>query len=449
MRPGADLTQFDERSDQDAERVLVLRSSGCVVGAAGPAPSLAIMHDPWLTAREGSPLANLAATLHAKLEEASRRSFNRKPRGDAAERRLAIIQNLVASLALVALRHPPGTRIVIQADKRAATRYDRKELPRGPLITAVKSMAEEGLVLYHEAVFKQRRTTIEPAPALKAMLVSAEVTVGDIARVPGGETIVLKATTGRNRPKVLVDYIDTDETLRLRAEMGTINAALAGADVRLWGERLPPDQLVRVFHIGSVAAPATFDSHGRLFRGSWQFLPRAERAGLTVNGEHLMELDYRAMYIHLAYALSGAALPSKDPYDIPGLEGYRPGVKKAVASLFFREGRLRRLAGELRELLPEGWTARRLEAAVAAKHPAIAHLLGTNIGPTLANTESNILVAVLLRLCGQGVVALPIHDCVLVAWGNTLAARTAMLEESRRLVGAALPVDQKGTRTRC
>ncbi|WP_192255035.1 hypothetical protein [Mesorhizobium silamurunense] len=392
---------------------------------------------------------SLAATLHAKLEASSGRNSNRKPRGDAAERRLAIVQNLVASLALVALRHPPRTRIVIQADKQAATRYDRKELPRGPLIKTLKSMADERLVLYHEAVFKQRRTTIEPAPGFKAMLAGVGAAVGDIGRAPGGETIVLKATAGRNRPKVLVDYDDTDETIRLRAEMGTINAALAGADIRLWGERLPPDQLVRVFHIGSVDAPASFDGHGRLFRGSWQFLPRAERAGLTISGERLVELDFRAMYVHLAYALSGAALPSKDPYDIPGLEGYRPAAKKAVASLFFREGRLCRLAGELRELLPEGWTARGLEAAVAARHPAIAHLLGTNIGPTLANIESSILVAVLLRLCGQGVVALPIHDCVLVAGGNTAATRTAMLEESRRLVGVALPVDQKGTGTRC
>lgn len=441
------MRHFDERSDQDQDHdpPLVLLGGGYLGEGAIPPPALTIMHDPWLTVREPSPLADLAASAHVKLEAASGRNPNRKPRGDAAKRRLVIVQNLVASLALVSLRHPPGTRIVIQADKQAATRYDRKELPRGPLIKTLKSMAEGGLVTYHGAVFRQRRTTIEPALGFKALLAGEGAAVGDIGRAPGGETIVLKATAGRNRPKVLVDYDDTDETLRLRAEMGTINAALAGADIRLWGKRLPPDQLVRVFHIGSVDAPATFDGHGRLFRGSWQFLPRAERAGLTISGERLVELDYRAMYVHLAYALSGMAIPAGDPYDLPGLERHRAAVKKAIASLFFRDGTMRRLAGELRELLPGGWTAKRLMAAVAARHPAIAHAFGSNIGPRLANVESGILVAVLLRLLSEGVVALPIHDCVLVAGRHKELARVVMLRESRRLAGTEVPVEEKAS----
>ncbi|CAH2405266.1 hypothetical protein [Mesorhizobium ventifaucium] len=414
---------------------------GMVVASLPPSPT--IMHDPWLTTREASPLADMAASLNARLEGTSRRNPKRKPRWDAAQRRLAIVQNLVANLAMLAFRHQPGTRLAVQAHKQAVNRYDREELPRGPLITTLKLMAEQGLVHYHQAVFKQLRTTIEPAPQMRAMLAGSGAALGDISRAPGGETIILKAVVGRGRPKVLVDYSDTVETLRLRAEMGTINAALARSDIRLCGSRPPPDQLVRVFLIGSPEAPASFDGHGRLFRGFWEFLPRAERAGITINGERVVELDYRAMYVHLAYALLGAGLPGRDPYDIPGLERHRDAVKKAVASLFFREGALRRLAGELRELLPEGWTASRLTAAVAARHPAIAHLFGTNIGPRLANAESGVLVAVLLRLLSEGVVALPIHDCVLVAESNKEAARTAMLQEARRLVGVALPVEEK------
>ncbi|TGT57716.1 hypothetical protein EN813_037475 [Mesorhizobium sp. M00.F.Ca.ET.170.01.1.1] len=401
------------------------------------------MQDLWLTVREPSPTADLAATLHAKLETTSARNPNRKPRADAAERRLAIVQNLVANLALVALRHPPGTRLAVQADKKAATRYDRKDLPRGPLIDTLKSLTEAELAVYHAAIFKHLRTTVEPSARLRSMLTQARVSLADIGRAPGGETVILKAVVGRNRPKILVDYPDSGETLRLRAEMKTINDALARADIRLYGERQPPDQLVRVFLVGGAEAPATFGGHGRLFGGFWQSLPRARRAGLTIGGERLVELDYRAMYVHLAYALIGATPPAGDPYAVAGLEGHRDAVKKAAASLFFRDGALRRLSGGLRELLPAGWTAKRLSAAVEAKHPAIAALLGTNIGPSLANTESNILVAVLLQLLAQGVVALPIHDCVLVAQSGKAAAMAAMREESRRLVGVALPVEEK------
>ncbi|CAN7738659.1 hypothetical protein LJR234_006644 [Mesorhizobium amorphae] len=48
-----------------------------------------------------------------------------------------------------------------------------------------------------------------------------------------------------------------------------------------------------------------------------------------------------------------------------------------------------------------------------------------------------------LRLIAQGVVALPVHDCVLVVESAKAAAMAAMREESRRLVGVALPVEEK------
>lgn len=437
------MTHFDERSEQDHDPPLVLLGGEDLGQRTVPPLPPTLMHDPWLTVREQSPLADAAASLHAKVEAAFARNPTRKPRADAAERRLAIIQNLVVNLALVALRHPSGTRLAFQADKKAATRYDRRDLPRGPLIDILKSLAEDGLAVYHPAVFKHLRTTAEPSARLRLMLTQAGASLVDISRAPGGETVILKAVVGRARPKPLVDYPDTGETLRLRAEMETINDALAEADIRLCGERQPPHQLVRVFLVDGPEAPPTFDGHGRLFGGFWQSLPRARRVGLTIGGERLVELDYRAMYVHLAYALHGAALPAGDPYAVAGLEGHRDAVKKAVASLFFRDGTLRRLSGELRELLPAGWTAKRLTAGIEAKHPPIAHLLGTNIGPKLANAESNILVAVLLRLIAQGVVALPIHDCVLVAESAKAAAMAAMREESRRLVGAALPVEEK------
>jgi hypothetical protein len=94
-------------------------------------------------------------------------------------------------------------------------------------------------------------------------------------------------------------------------------------------------------------------------------------------------------------------------------------------------------------MLPEGWNAKRLQDAVAAHHPAIAPILNANIGPALANTESNILVAVLLRLLDEGIVALPLHDCLLVPASAKPTALAAMREESERIAGVALPVKDK------
>ncbi|WP_406872879.1 hypothetical protein WHT83_02565 [Aminobacter sp. P9b] len=406
------------------------------------APSPASQHDPWITTHSGSPLAVLAVDIWQQLE-AARGPTSRKPRGDAAERRKAIVRNLLANLTLLTLRHPKDHRLAISADKQAMTRYDRPDLPREPLLQAVREMESHGLVLLYPGVSRKLRTTITPTEGLRSMLAYAGASLEQIDRAPGGETIILKADVGRRRPKLLINYRDNPEADRLRAEMATINAALNAADIRLDGERQEPIHLVRIFLIETGDAPHTFHRHGRLFRGHWQHVRREKRAGLTIDGERLAELDYKAAYVQLAYALNGVPLPQGDPYAVAGLEEHRAGVKKAMASLFFRSGPMERLSGELRDLLPVGWTARRVEEAVAAHHPAIAPLFGSGIGATLAHTESSILVAVLLRLIREGVAALPLHDCLLVSQRHKAAALAAMHEESARIVGFVLPVEEK------
>lgn len=416
-------------------------------------PSPVVQHDPWLTSRAGTPLASLAADIWQSLEEETRGTATRQPRQDAAERRKAIVQNLLANLVLLAFRHPPGHRLAVSADKQATSRYDRKDLPREPLVATLRALEAAGLVIRYPGVSRQLRTTIEPADILLALFADVEATLEHIDRAPGAETIILKADVGRRRPKVLIDYRDCPEADRLRAEMADINAALNQADIRLDGERQPPVHLVRIFQVDGPKSPESFHRFGRVFHGFWQGLKRDRRAGLTIKGEPLVELDYKAVFVHLAYAAQGAASPQGDPYSVPGLEAHREGVKKALAALFFRWGPMRRLSGELRELLPVGWTAKRLTETLAAHHPAIAPLFGTGVGRDLMFTESRVIVAVLRRLLAEGIAALPIHDCLLAPVSKRGDALAAMLEVSAKIVGIALPVEEKAERsdqiTRC
>jgi hypothetical protein len=53
-------------------------------------------------------------------------------------------------------------------------------------------------------------------------------------------------------------------------------------------------------------------------------------------------------------------------------------------------------------------------------------LFGTSQALKLMNKESNLLVAILLRLKALGVVALPIHDCLLVSHKNESVTKTVM-----------------------
>ena len=66
--------------------------------------------------------------------------------------------------------------------------------------------------------------------------------------------------------------------------------------------------------------------------------------------------------------------------------------------------------------------------AITEVHPALSPLLFQGRGLALMFTESEILVDALLRLLDKGIVALPVHDCLVVAESHIDAAREAMVE---------------------
>lgn len=396
-----------------------------------------IHHDPWLIP-VGDGLVALSDEIFMETERACPRP--QRQRKDAAERRQAITANLIANLAGLALKWPVGSRLAISLKNTALTRYDRQDFPREVVRLTVERLEALGLVVRFMGLRGRERTAIAPSSALLARL--QEIHEGDIGRLPGAESIILRVSNGRDRTKGLAIYADTPETVTMRQDMEAINAALAGADIRLAGERREDCQLVRIFQI-EEGEPHHFGNYGRLYRGFWQPLKRTERHLLAINGDEVVDLDYRSMFLSLAYLRQGVAVPEGDPYLVPGLEGHREGVKKAISALFSRHGPISRLSDELRELLPAGWTGRRLMAAITLAHPAIAPLLGTNIGPRFTRKESDIMVAVLLRLIYQGIIALACHDGLLVGKRFRADAIAVMTEVSAKMLGTPLAVEEK------
>lgn len=396
-----------------------------------------IHHDPWLL--PGSPdLQAIATSIFEGLEA----SFPRPPRqrSDAKARRAAITGNIVASLALLACCHPGGTRLAIIAENTKRTRYDRAVFSREVFMQIVGEMEEAGHLIRKKGARRRARTTIEPTPHFRALVSGIEVRAG---RAEGAETIILKASTGRGRPKLLIDYMDTAETIAMRAEMQTVNNVLGTAAITVAGEpsSIPPF-MTRRFQIDAPDAPHVFHQHGRLYGGQWQSLPKSERHLLQVGGEQVADLDFSGMFVQLIYLEAGLALPNSDPYG--GVEGLpRAAIKLGMSALLCRSGPMQRLPAGIKEIVGPEWNAKRFRAALAERHPGIAHLFGKGLGLRLMKTESEILLVALRMLFAQGIPALPMHDGLMVPSSKAEAARRAMARASLEVVGVALPIAQK------
>lgn len=413
-------------------------------------------HDSWLTIK-GRCLEGILRDVLTAMDRREVRRRKRKP--DEIARRTELVGNILANLAHLNLHHPPEARLVVNLKHRGTSRYDRPIL--GQLSSTIAAMENAGFVTHHPAREPGLSTAISPSAGLRAAFEQCGVKSDDIGRAQGQETIVLKhrgdeerhpAKPQRRGEVILLEYQDTPLSRIFRLEMEEINNALSSAIITLDGQPGPSFCLRRYFLTNDSSTPrGDFKSAlgGRIFKGWWQNLKREHRHRLRINGAPIVDFDYSAMFARLAYIKAGLEPPPHDLYRVPGLEHHRDGAKLALLALLSRRSPMMKLPSEVKEKLPEGWTARHVTEAFAKAHPAIAPLFGRDVGVALQFTESQILVAVLLRLCRKAIPALPMHDGIMIGHSHRGAALRIMRQEARRVTGFELPVVEKksqGTR---
>lgn len=403
-----------------------------------------LMFDPWATLAE--PAMETLGPIVRQVFSAFR-SGNRKLRGDLVQGIAAIVPAILANLLVLHQTRPEGSRLIVQMERRKKTRYDRRGFRKLPEV--VTALEEAGHVVKHEAVFKKFRTTIEASESLKRLLFAPAVGLSDVGRTEGEETIVLTARpevsriAGRKQPKLLVDYEDTEESVRLRAQMEEINRFLSTHSIALEGSPQPAFHLYRIFTLRSPDDPVRFNLHGRLYGGFWMTLKASERQRLRIDGEPVADLDFSSMFPRLAYRHVGKEPPEGDLYAVPGLEKYREGAKAGLSALLSYGSEMKSLPSRLKALLPNGWTASRLKQAYAVHHPDLVPLFEKDFGLDLMFTESRILLAALRTLMEKGISGLPMHDGLMVPASREVAAREAMALASIEIVGVVLPVRRK------
>lgn len=433
----------------------------------GPAskapPERHVWFDDWMGIH-GAALRKLCDGILNDIEAVEvaggHRQRRRRPT-DQAHHETAV-EVVVANLAHAVVVPPPSGRLAILTGngRWGASRYDNKALGK-PLRELLVRLDEMGLIEWRYSLRRLEASSIAPTEAFARRVTAAAVTLADFGRIGGEETIIVtrKRKTGSSErgTREMVDYPETAATRAMRARMEALNDWITAADIAFVDDGLDPvdpfDRCQRR-HFSTVAwdgdEPA-FHLTGRLFGGFWQTLRSSRRGNIRIDEEPVAVLDFSSLYPRLAHAHVGAVPPAGDLYAVEGLETHRKAVKRALNCLIMDDFHRSRWPEEFTSagadetddpsaLLPEGWGVKRFKQALLRRHPALAPCLGRGLGLRLMHTESEILLDVLEELRSRGIVALGLHDGLLVRRSMGDQVREVMERVARDRTMADLPV---------
>ncbi len=289
-----------------------------------------------------------------------------------------------------------------------------------------------------------QRTLIWPAWRTLARIEEHDIQLEEIGRRKSEETIVLKAKKyGFWDDGSYLEYPDTDQTRKMREEVAEVNQWLTEADIEVDRSGLLVDRPIQTTdrRLRRIFTRGSFESGGRLFGGFWQPMRGDERReAISIQGERVVGLDYGQVAPRIAYGLTGVTPVQEDLYQIDGIpQGYRAGMKRLMNALLSCDGPMTRKPKGLKDILPPQPIGDLVKLFSNAHRP-IAHLFCTGICHRIQFVESAIMLGVLQRLRTQGVVALPIHDGLLVAESAMDVAKKVMEEVAEQVAGILIPV---------
>lgn len=425
-----------------------------------------LFFDQWLTAR-GERLRALVSMAQKMLDHAEEyyKLRKRKRRKADLKNHRAMVETIISNLAFAVVTTPDHMTIATPLTKRnRLTRYDRPIFRQ--LRPTLDALAQAGFLKLTVSWENGRASTIAPDPWFIKKVKKARIDLEDFGRHESEEVIILtsakwdfktnsktlETTFGKQRKRI--DYKnDTTTTRRYRREVQRINECLAGADLELVSKT---SDIMSTDHVDTSrrnlkrhfslppecsAERPRFNLGGRLFGGWWQILEKTERHRIRIDGERIVDLDFAALYPRLAYLKVGHEPPEGDPYStVTGLKGYRNGVKAMMNTLLSASDLKVRIPPDIKSDLPKSWTARKVRTAVLDAHPYLEAVFEKGIGMELMFTESQILIAALLRLIDLGIVALPMHDGLMVSVSKAADAKAVMENTALELTGYKLPV---------
>lgn len=274
------------------------------------------------------------------------------------------------------------------------------------------------------------------------------------------EVIILKDTD-----KKYERYTDTEFTCTARAQLQYINKHMEAAYIDLCiSDQAEVELLSRLkrstseeddkhlnlyFHktLYRIFSNSSWKQHGRFYGGWWQNIPKEYRQDITINDDHVVELDYSSFHPRMLYHLSGLEL-TEDPYVGIGDLDRKHG--KALLNMIINAVDEDKANEAYRkEYRDEGVTKAETKIAIEAakeKHKAVSVSFFTGVGLQLMNYDSQIANNVMLRAIDEfHTVILPVHDSFICIMEFEDNLRRLMMEEYIEVMKSEMPpgVDMK------
>ena len=309
----------------------------------------------------------------------------------------------------------------------------------------IRNGAEKaGLISVQKGYFNKeqgggRVTRIFPLVAAQSLAMKCDLTSAMLVAAPELTTILNDPVTTDPMPEVVAA---ADAIVR------RFNEQIAHADIRLSASALElakqhaseagqTDLTVEGYNPGKVYLTrifkGTWGRGGRLYGASWQNLPQEARLGLTINGEPVVELDYRAIQPSILYAQKGLTLDF-DPYIVPGFDIPRDVGKVQFNRLINNSGRAPVKGGlvfdkETQKSFKSKDQFHRYLYAVKDMHTAISDCFNSDVSLKLQYLDSSLALSVMKRCLDEDIVCLPVHDSFIVPKSYHDRLREIMLSE--------------------
>lgn len=214
---------------------------------------------------------------------------------------------------------------------KTGSRYNALHLSK-QIPNIIHSLHEVGLLELNRGSYvspndpSNRTTRIRPTPRLQEWFSEARFAQEDVLRSPAQEAILLKD----EQRKRLVEYEDTEETIRMRSDLGAYNDLIASSFINIRSLEEPILEVTkedgstqsiwinkdscrtyRVFSRGS------WDLNGRFYGGWWQRINSELRSKICINDVPTIEVDFQGLHVAMLYAEAGEELLA-DPYELTG-----------------------------------------------------------------------------------------------------------------------------------